>query len=496
MKSVDNRPLRVFLCHSSNDKPAVRELYQKLRAEPWIQPWLDEEELFPGMDWNMEIEKAIEETDVIIVCLSNGSITKEGYVQKEIRAALDYADYKPEGTLFIIPVRLEECTPPKRLGRWQYADYFEGQRERGIKRLLASLRMRADSLRLNLEAVASDKDVQVFENIFDQAVKILQDEGLVSYPRLQKRLKITYTNAVRIINMMEEKNIVSSTDGALFYRIMDSNVKPENLPIEPISLSRPNNTQFQQTPLHTGDKLILSNGMEFMRVPAGGFLMGSNDDNEFASDNEKPQKILDISYDYWMARFPVTNEQYYFFTEAHRRDHPIFGWEHKRNHPVVYINWDDANEYVDWLNNLLKKELPLGLMLRLPTEKEWEKASRGVDGREYPWGNKFDSNNCNSSETKKNDTTPVMYYSPSGDSPYGCSDMVGNVWEWTYTEYQKYSLMINIEEKKATSLGVVRGGSFINTINFLRCAARDPIATKLSNDIIGFRVTLSSPLPR
>ncbi|NOH01637.1 MAG: toll/interleukin-1 receptor domain-containing protein [Chloroflexi bacterium] len=117
------------------DKPVVRELYQKLRAEPWIRPWLDEEELFPGMDWNLEIEKAIEATDVILVCLSNNSITKEGYVQREIRIALDYADYKPEGTLFIIPVRLEECTPPKRLARWQYADYFESQRERGLQRL-------------------------------------------------------------------------------------------------------------------------------------------------------------------------------------------------------------------------------------------------------------------------------------------------------------------------------------------------------------------------
>lgn len=141
-----NRPLRVFICHSSQDKPAVRELYQKLRAEPWIEPWLDEEELFPGMDWNIEIEKAIEETDVIVVCLSKSSTTKEGYVQKEIRTALDYADYKPEGTLFIIPVRLEECTPPKRLGRWQYADYFEGQRERAFERLLVSLRRQSNSL--------------------------------------------------------------------------------------------------------------------------------------------------------------------------------------------------------------------------------------------------------------------------------------------------------------------------------------------------------------
>lgn len=58
---IMNRPLRVFLCHSSNDKPAVRELYQKLRAEPWNQPWLDEEELYPGDDWDLAIEKAVED---------------------------------------------------------------------------------------------------------------------------------------------------------------------------------------------------------------------------------------------------------------------------------------------------------------------------------------------------------------------------------------------------------------------------------------------------
>lgn len=156
-----NRPLRVFLCHSSNDKPAVRELYQKLRAEPWIQPWLDEEELFPGMDWNLEIEKAIEATDVILVCLSNNSITKEGYVQREIRIALDYADYKPEGTLFIIPVRLEECKPPRRLRMWQYADFFEEQQERGIARLVASLRKRSASLGLKSK---SDIDFDATRN--------------------------------------------------------------------------------------------------------------------------------------------------------------------------------------------------------------------------------------------------------------------------------------------------------------------------------------------
>lgn len=66
----NNRPLCVFLCHSSADKPAVRKLYQKLRAEPWIEPWLDEEELFPSMDWNLE-------TDTILVPSNNSSTRRK-----------------------------------------------------------------------------------------------------------------------------------------------------------------------------------------------------------------------------------------------------------------------------------------------------------------------------------------------------------------------------------------------------------------------------------
>src|SRR3989337_1548094 len=137
------RPLRVFLCHAREDKPIVRELYRQLDSEGWIDAWLDVEKLYPGQDWNLEIEQAVEAADVIIVCLSNHSVSKEGYVQREIRMVLDLADYKPEGTLFIIPVRLEECEPPRRLRRWQYADYFpQNDRDWAYGRLLISLRSR------------------------------------------------------------------------------------------------------------------------------------------------------------------------------------------------------------------------------------------------------------------------------------------------------------------------------------------------------------------
>lgn len=137
------RQLRVFLCHASQDKAAVRDLYRRLRAEAWINPWLDEEKLLPGQDWDMEIEKALEKADVVIVCLSNKSVTKEGYIQRELKFVLDIALEKPEGAIFIIPLRLEDCDLPRRLRSWQYVDYFPTvERNRAYQRLLKSLQLR------------------------------------------------------------------------------------------------------------------------------------------------------------------------------------------------------------------------------------------------------------------------------------------------------------------------------------------------------------------
>jgi hypothetical protein len=146
---TETRKLRVFLCHSSQDKPIVRELYQRLNAEGWIDPWLDEEKLLPGQDWGLEIEKAVEVVDAVIVCLSNNSVTKEGYIQRELKFVLDIAQEKPEGVIFLIPVRLDECIIPRRLKSWQYTDYYPaGNREIALKRILRSLKLRAKAFPL------------------------------------------------------------------------------------------------------------------------------------------------------------------------------------------------------------------------------------------------------------------------------------------------------------------------------------------------------------
>lgn len=118
-------------------------LFNLLKAEAWIDPWLDEERILGGQNWEFEIRKAVRNTDLVIVCLSERSVTKEGYVQKELRLALDIAEEKPEGTIFLIPLKLERCSTPERLGHWQWINFASRD---GYERLLDSLRARAFSI--------------------------------------------------------------------------------------------------------------------------------------------------------------------------------------------------------------------------------------------------------------------------------------------------------------------------------------------------------------
>ncbi len=136
------RKLKVFLCHSKDDKPKVRELYRRL-VDDVVDVWLDEEKLMPGQDWDLVIRKAVRESDVVVICLSNDSITKAGYVQKEIRFALDVADEQPEGAIFLIPAKLEECQVPSRLSKLQWVNLFDNY---GYKRLKSALSKQASIL--------------------------------------------------------------------------------------------------------------------------------------------------------------------------------------------------------------------------------------------------------------------------------------------------------------------------------------------------------------
>lgn len=242
---------------------------------------------------------------------------------------------------------------------------------------------------------------------------------------------------------------------------------------------------------------------QLIQIPAGTFLMGitqeqAQQDIWGQKDNyiqrEMPQHKVSLP-EYFIGKYLVTNREYNAFVRDTGYKSPA-GWfngsypTEKADHPVMDIKWQDAVAYCDWLNTKTNKHY------RLPTEAEWEKAARGTDGRVYPWGNNFDSKKCNILESGFGDTTPVGQFSPEGDSPYGCSDMIGNVWEWCNdwfdeNEYRKRTdEVINPQGPKAGRVHVRRGGAFDSSIkNDVRCTYRNG-HNPISYD--GFRIVLSS----
>jgi len=237
--------------------------------------------------------------------------------------------------------------------------------------------------------------------------------------------------------------------------------------------------------------------MVFVRVPAGEFLMGSDPEKDKDAEAiEQPQHTVHLD-DFWIAKFPVTVAQFVSFVKAsgHKwlaeREMAKYQGE-KARHPVSQVSWNDARAFCVWASSHGS-----GQKVRLPTEAEWEKAARGTDGRIYPWGDELpDPSQCNFNRLI-GDTTPVGEYSPEGDSPYGCADMSGNVWEWTSSLYQSYvhNPEVAREDQGGIDLPVVRGGSFSVGQRHARCAYRLKFTATDRVLDIGFRVVVSlSPL--
>lgn len=128
--------ISVFLNHASEDKLLVRKLYRKLKKYPWIDPWLDEKKISPGQDWDLEIEKAIQNSDAFIACLSNNSVDKIGVVQEEIQKAEKQQARRPKGWIYTIPILLDDCEVPYNFGKYHWVKIFETG---GFEKLLESL---------------------------------------------------------------------------------------------------------------------------------------------------------------------------------------------------------------------------------------------------------------------------------------------------------------------------------------------------------------------
>jgi formylglycine-generating enzyme required for sulfatase activity len=243
-----------------------------------------------------------------------------------------------------------------------------------------------------------------------------------------------------------------------------------------------------------------------VEVPAGEFVMGSKDDSD-ARDDEKPQHPVNLTA-YRIGKYPVTNLQYQRFLldnidhaaptdwSGGPGDYPLG----KGAHPVTNVSWHDALAYCSWLTGRWREDkvIEKDYVVRLPTEAEWEKAARGTDGRVFPWGEEWEPGRMNSAESELKITTPVDLFSPEGDSPYGASDMIGNVWEWCSDwydgeDYKKRGDAV-MKDPRGPEEGeerVLRGGSFDYNRMTVRCAVRYGYLPVIGDYYNGFRVVVS-----
>ncbi len=209
-------------------------------------------------------------------------------------------------------------------------------------------------------------------------------------------------------------------------------------------------------------------------IPTGTFVMG----NLSGAYNERPRRIISLD-GFYMDTHPITEGQFKVFVEeTHFQPSAWVSHPGRDELPVVDVNWEDAQAYCTWAQK------------RLPREAEWEKAARGLNGQDYPWGNVFDSSHAAILENGSVELAPVGHYK-RGESPYGMLGMAGNVWEWTIDDYTDNYPINGISSEIFTEGSsverVVRGGSWICHSSLLRCSKREHYASDYHSRFIGFR---------
>lgn len=504
----EKHPLKVFLCHASADKPSVRELYRYLKRRG-IQPWLDAENLIPGQAWQVEIPKAINTSDAIIICLTKNSIDKEGYVQKEIRFALDKALEMPEGRIFLIPARLEECDLPYSLKNFHWVDLFE---EAGYSKLMRALKLRASQLHRTDLAVSSQpapahaepedvvpslipakplgKGIAGGESVADaKPATIAKHEQARPHRNWNTRIVVALIGLV----------------GTIFVAMLSSQF------IENLFSLGPGPSATETSPAPTFTPALLTESTTLVSSPAAGTHSPSQDSSDYTDPRDISMRLVSegqftmgvaavdalatclIYRDdcqliwftdeepvhpvyleaFYIDTYEVTNAAYQACVDEGVCDPPkrinsstrpeYYGKPEFNNYPVIHVDWEMAKTYCEnWRDGAL------------PTEAQWEIAARATDDRIYPWGDDIEETFANYNYIL-GDTTEVGSY-PDGKSPYGLHDMAGNVWEWGAdwygSSYYEDALMTNPTGPDSGQYRILRGGSWSDDGAFLRVSMR------------------------
>ncbi|MFY7931729.1 MAG: SUMF1/EgtB/PvdO family nonheme iron enzyme [Microcystis aeruginosa] len=380
--------IQIFLAHASEDKPAVLALYDRLKQAGY-KPWLDKKDLIPGQNWRDEIPKAIKASQIFLACLSGKSANKQGYIQRELRIALDTLGEMLPGTIFFIPMRLEECEIPD---------------------------LRLAEVGLNLRDI--------------HRLDYWEEDG---FEQLERAITYQFNPEPE----EPKKPVIVTPPLSVFnFEIVRVNAKGEQIKKE--------SKQSQYFSEDLGNGITL----EMVAIPGGTFLMGTEDEeieklvkkfNWEGFRRERPQHEVTVP-PFFMGKYPITQAQWKAiasrtdlkvkqdldFNPAYFKDRPD-----SDRRPVEQVNWYDAIEFCARLSKLTVREY------RLPSEAEWEYACRAGTTTPFYFGETITGElaNYRSSETYADEykgeyrqqTTPVGQFPPNA---FGLYDMHGNVWEW------------------------------------------------------------------
>jgi formylglycine-generating enzyme required for sulfatase activity len=439
--------IQIFLAHASEDKPAVLALHERLKQAGY-KPWLDEKDLIPGQIGRDEIPKAIEASQIFLACLSGKSANKQGYIQRELRIALDILGEMPPGTIFFIPMRLEECEIPD------------------LRSAEVGLKLR-DIHRLDYWK----------EDGFEQLERAITYQFKLE-PEEPKQLLSVFNFEIVRVNAKGEQINKESKQSQYFREDLVNDITLEMVAI-------PGGTFLMGTEDEEIERLVKKFNWEGFR-------------------RERPQHEVTVP-PFFMGKYPITQAQWKAiasrtdlkvkqdldFKPAYFKDRPD-----SDRRPVEQVNWYDAIEFCARLSKLTVREY------RLPSEAEWEYACRAGTTTPFYFGETITGElaNYNASNTYadepngeyRNETTRVGQFPPNA---FGLYDMHGNVREWCAdTWHDNYdgaptdgSVWI---ENGNDNRSPLRGGSWGYNPTYCRSAIRYDYYFRRVNRInnYGFRV--------
>ena len=437
---VKPSPIKIFLAHASGDKPAVLELYERLKAKGY-NPWLDKKSLVPGQNWREEIPNAIKQSDVVIACLSKKAVSKQGYVQQELRLALTEYAQKPPGSIYLIPLKLEPCEIRDiqlaqvgvGLRDLHWLDYWESD---GFEQLVRAIEYHKSKL---IEANRSDITLTPFN--------------------------------FEIVGVNSQGQVVKRSSGAADYFAED-----------------------------LGNNVTI----EMVLIPGGSYLMGVPNTEEERLDREAPQHSVTIA-SFFMGKFLVTQTQWKAISLLPKIDRDLLSEPSRfqgAHLPIERVSWEDAIEFCQRLSLTtghdyrLPSEAEWEYACRAGTTTPFYFGETIT-----PEIVNYDGNHNYGSGPRgeyRLQTTDLGSFPPNA---FGLYDMHGNVFEWCQDYWHDNYQNAPTDGSAWTTGGdndrrVYRGGSWIENPGFCRSSFRDWSILSKRGSGLGFRLACSAPRTR